>query len=404
MRSSTATSRKSVDRMVETFPPQFQRINIEDRYRGCLLGGAVGDALGAPVEFMSRAVIQAYFGVGGIQEYAPAFGRVGAITDDTQMTLFTAEGLLRSWARDFSHDPKAIPGEIAMAYQRWLCTQGVKHPMHNHCLQGALIAQEELFARRAPGLTCLAGLQGMAEKDDVSKNDSKGCGGVMRVAPIGMYFARLAQYQNAKPAELTADAFALGCRAAAITHGHLTGQLASGTFVVILMDLLNGTPLDSAIDSALGVLAGHAHNAETSRAIGQARRLATERPHDAQALAQLGAGWIAEEALAIAVYCALSAPDLRSGVVLAVNHGGDSDSTGSMAGQLLGAMYGAMAIPRSWLGSLELHSLIAAMADDLAAFVMWRAGGDAAQEYGRKPRQCHQSDALKYGGSWRNSG
>ena len=364
----------------------------------------MGDALGAPVEFMSRAEIQAHFGAGGIQEYVPAFGRVGAITDDTQMTLFTAEGLLRSWARDFSHDPKAIPGEMAMAYQRWLCTQGVKHPMHDHCLQGALIEHEELFARRAPGLTCLSGLQGMAEKDDVAKNDSKGCGGVMRVAPIGMYFARLAQYPNAKPAALMRKAFALGCRAAAITHGHPTGQLASGTFVVILMELLNGTPLDPAIDSALRVLAAHEYNAETSRAIGQARRLATERPHDAEALAQLGAGWVAEEALAIAVYCALSAPDLRSGVVLAVNHGGDSDSTGSMAGQLLGAMYGATAIPRSWLDSLELHSLIAAMADDLAAYVTWDATGDAAQKNGRTPRHEHKTDALEYGGSWRNSG
>lgn len=390
--------------MADTFPLQCERIKIQDRYRGCLLGGAVGDALGAPVEFMSRAEIQAHFGAGGIQEYVPAFGRVGAITDDTQMTLFTAEGLLRSWARDFSHDPKAIPGEMAMAYQRWLCTQGVKHPMHDHCLQGALIEHEELFARRAPGLTCLSGLQGMAEKDDVAKNDSKGCGGVMRVAPIGMYFARLAQYQNAKPAALMRKAFALGCRAAAITHGHPTGQLASGTFVVILLELLNGTPLDPAIDSALRVLAAHEYNAETSRAIGQARRLATERPHDAEALAQLGAGWVAEEALAIAVYCALSAPDLRSGVVLAVNHGGDSDSTGSMAGQLLGAMYGATAIPRSWLDSLELHSLIAAMADDLAAYVTWDATGDAAQKNGRTPRHEHKTDALEYGGSWRNSG
>jgi hypothetical protein len=65
----------------------------------CLLGGAVGDALGAPVEFLSLAQIRSHFGSAGIRDFAEAYGRVGAITDDTQMTLFTAEGLLRATVR-----------------------------------------------------------------------------------------------------------------------------------------------------------------------------------------------------------------------------------------------------------------------------------------------------------------
>ena len=52
------------------------------RYRGCLIGGAVGDALGAPVEFMSRHEILQCFGAKGIRDFVPAFGRIGAITDD----------------------------------------------------------------------------------------------------------------------------------------------------------------------------------------------------------------------------------------------------------------------------------------------------------------------------------
>ena len=65
-----------------------------DRIRGSLLGGAVGDTLGAPIEFESLREIRARFGPEGLRKPAPAFGRVGAITDDTQMTLFTAEGLI----------------------------------------------------------------------------------------------------------------------------------------------------------------------------------------------------------------------------------------------------------------------------------------------------------------------
>ncbi|MGB8841599.1 MAG: ADP-ribosylglycohydrolase family protein [Aliidongia sp.] len=68
---------------------------MQNRFRGCLLGGAVGDALGAPVEFMTSAGIAGHFGQQGIRDFVPAYGRRGAITDDTQMTLFTAEGRTR---------------------------------------------------------------------------------------------------------------------------------------------------------------------------------------------------------------------------------------------------------------------------------------------------------------------
>ena len=66
-------------------------VSIPSRFRGCLLGGAVGDALGAPVEFWSRSEILRQFGPDGVRDYIPAYGRIGAITDDTQMSLFTAD-------------------------------------------------------------------------------------------------------------------------------------------------------------------------------------------------------------------------------------------------------------------------------------------------------------------------
>ena len=71
-------------------------ITVRDRYRGCLLGGAVGDALGAGIEFASLADIRRQYGPAGVTGYVPCYGRSGAITDDTQMTLFTAEGLIRA--------------------------------------------------------------------------------------------------------------------------------------------------------------------------------------------------------------------------------------------------------------------------------------------------------------------
>jgi hypothetical protein len=100
--------------------------NRRDRIAGCLLGGAVGDALGAAVEFMSLAEIREMFGANGIAEYAEEYGRFGAMTDDTQMTLFTAEGLLRAQVGSVAEgvcDPSSV---VHHAYLRWLATQGVK--------------------------------------------------------------------------------------------------------------------------------------------------------------------------------------------------------------------------------------------------------------------------------------
>ncbi len=94
------------------------------RYRGCLLGGASGDALGAPVGHLHRKDILEKFGPQGIRGHSPADGRVGAITDDTQMTLFTAEGLLRSWLRGAVKGATPQLGVTARAYLRRLATQG----------------------------------------------------------------------------------------------------------------------------------------------------------------------------------------------------------------------------------------------------------------------------------------
>lgn len=357
--------------MTDQFPRKPKNQHLQDIYRGCLLGGAVGDALGAPVEFLSRDQTIRKFGPAGIQEFVPAFGKLGAITDDTQMTLFTAEGVMRGWLRGNLKGICHMPGVIARSYQRWYHTQGYHNPMHDDGVDGWLISHRELFSCRAPGNTCLSGLESMRASNDVAKNDSKGCGGVMRVAPIGMYYAVLAGSEPEGHDQAMRKAFELACQAAAITHGHPTGQLASGTFAAIVMKLLVGVQLPQAIDAALVHLKDQPGNEETLHAVQLACRLAKETPNDADALAHLGGGWIAEEALAIAVYCALSAKDFRSGVTLAVNHSGDSDSTGSIAGQLLGAIHGAHAIPPSWKEPLELKEVIEEMADDLATLNEW---------------------------------
>jgi ADP-ribosylglycohydrolase len=346
-------------------------VSTRECFRGCLLGGAVGDALGAPVEFMRHAEILRRFGPQGITDYAPAYGGLGTITDDTQMTLFTAEGLLRAWVRGRFKGITTCRGVTAHAYLRWLRTQSeqpvcdVETSEHN---AGWLFRQPELQHRRAPGNTCLSVLRRMQSFGDRARNDSKGCGGVMRVAPVGLFL------RGGRHTETRERAFELGCELASLTHGHPTGYLAAGVLAVIVLMLADGASLANALATSRTILIRQPDHEETLQAIEQAEGLAASGTPRQSAITNLGEGWVAEEALAISIYCALVAENFRDGVILAVNHDGDSDSTGSIAGNLLGTMHGIAAIPAEWLEQLELREVIQELADDLHDYPQWDVG------------------------------
>ena len=332
-----------------------------DALRGCLLGGAVGDALGAPVEFMSEREIRRQYGKNGVTTYVEFPDGTGSITDDTQMTLFTAEGILRAHAGKIEKghcDPVAV---MRNAYRRWLKTQGGRVPANTPeeaVNSGWLIREKQLFAWRAPGNTCICSLEIPADLEK-APNKSKGCGTVMRMAPAGLFFA-------------PEEAYEWGCKFSALTHGHPTGITAGGAFAMLIAELLAGKPLNGALELVLDFLDGKPDAAETAAALRKAR--------SAENVSELGEGWIAEEALAVGVFCALKHPwDLRAGVAEAVNIDGDSDSTGSIAGNILGVINGESAIPADWLSRLREREIVSQMADDL-----WK--GFEADESGRASR------------------
>lgn len=315
-------------------------MKIEERVKGSLFGGAVGDALGAAIEFNSIDRIREKFGAQGLTDYQPAYGRKGAITDDTQMTLFTAEGLMRATVRWNLKGVCHPPSVVHHAYARWLATQGEANPhWQAEKFDGWLFGVNALHERRAPGNTCLSAMRadqmGTIEEP---LNDSKGCGGVMRVAPVG----------------LGGGGFELGCEIAALTHGHPSGYLAAGVLADLIGCVAHGyATFDEGLDHASALLVEMDRHEETARAVSAARLLAaSDTEPSPESVATLGEGWVAEEALAIGVYCALVARDFEHGVLLAVNHSGDSDSTGSITGNLLGAMLGYDAIPPRWIEEL----------------------------------------------------
>jgi ADP-ribosylglycohydrolase len=246
---------------------------------------------------------------------------------------------------------------VHRAYLRWLRTQGERseHPTFERTDEGWLLGVPALHSPRGPGNTCLSALRGSRMGSaEQPLNRSKGCGGVMRIAPVGLTRA-------------VDDPFAVGCAIAAITHGHPTGFLAAGFQALAIHEAVAGTPLRSACQEAMEELSRRPSHQECVAAVERALSLSAKRRGQAspEDVASLGEGWVAEEALAIALFCALAAPDFESALRLAVNHGGDSDSTGAIAGNLLGAALGEAVIPPRWLAELELREEIERVAGEL---------------------------------------
>ncbi|WP_153457442.1 ADP-ribosylglycohydrolase family protein [Streptomyces smaragdinus] len=342
--------------MTNTAWGRTEQQDFRSRVRGCLLGGAIGDALGASIEFDSLDAIRQKHGPSGLTDYAQAYGRRGAITDDTQMTLFTVDGLIRAQAR---RDLGAWhpPTDLHAAYRRWYTTQHNWGPDERDPETGWLAGEEWLYAQRAPGKACLSGLSDdrMGTLADPKNPDSKGCGAVMRSAPFGLLVGWEPHL-----------VFQLAAECGAQTHGHPTGYLSAAAFAVLVHGVVRGESLPAATQRALSLLATRPGHEETTQALQRALAQVRVGVPAPERVAELGEGWVAEEALAMGLYCALVAEDVAHGLLLAVNHGGDSDSTGSITGNLLGALLGDTALPPAWLTELEGRGTILELADDFA--------------------------------------
>lgn len=356
-------------------------VNI-DRIRGCLIGGAVGDALGYAVEFRQEDQIFDKYGLDGITEYELTDGKA-LISDDTQMTLFTANGILvgdtRIAMRGIGADPRV---NVFYAYQDWLKTQksDIKtvNQYERFTEKGGLswlLDIPELYARRAPGITCLSALEERADNDQPDDfinspiNNSKGCGGIMRIAPLALSY-RIGENCYANIEQIDMEAAQL----AAITHSHSLGYMPAAVLSHVISRTLYSHDEMSlkdivleARDTIQELFSGDAYLTELIDIIDRAVCLAEEEnADDLDNIHALGEGWVAEETLAIALYCALKyQDDFSKAIITAVNHNGDSDSTGAVTGNILGAWVGYEAIADKWKKNLELADVILEMADDL---------------------------------------
>ena len=308
-------------------------VTIQSRYEGAMLGLAVGDALGWPVEFMSLAAIRGRYGPEGLSELVPSGShRAGTFTDDTQMSLALARAIL-SCGRD---DGAKYIAEVAREFVAWS-----RSPENN----------------RAPGRTCMAACGELAR--DLAwrapgHNDSKGCGTAMRTAPIGLAW----HGDEERVTRLAAETSLL-------THGHaaaIAGGVATALLVHWALEAVDPREMFRRLVDRTRTISD-----EFLATIEQVPGVLDHEPESAYAV--LGDAWVADEAIACALYAFWRSPnDYRSTVVTAVNMDGDSDSVGCIAGAISGAYNGVEAIPAPWRRTVEQADQLVNVARHLLDF------------------------------------
>ncbi|RZB13640.1 ADP-ribosylglycohydrolase family protein [Streptomyces sp. F001] len=330
--------------------------DFRSRVRGTLLGVAVGDALGAPVDGLTLDGIREAHGPEGVVDLAPAYGRRGAVTDRTQLTLFTVDGLIRAQVR---RDTGAWhpPTDLHRAYLRWAATQRDWGPDLRRKDDGWLAREEWLYARRDPARALLLGLgdEVMGTLDMPKNPGEAGPEAAARSAPFGL----LVGWEPQLVVQLAVEC-------AAQTHGHPTAYLAAGAYAVIVHALARGDSLDGAVQRALALLAARPGHQPVSEALQHALGAVRQGIPTPARVAELAGEGTAERAVSAAVYCALVGEDVRQGLRLAVNHDGPSATTAALTGGLLGALHGETALPPAWLAELEGRPTILELADDFA--------------------------------------
>ncbi|MGW3283538.1 ADP-ribosylglycohydrolase family protein [Streptomyces sp. NPDC001002] len=330
--------------------------DFRSRVRGTLLGVSVGDALGAPVDELDLEEIREAYGAEGVADLVFAYGRRGAVTHLTQLTLFSVDGLIRAQVR---RDTGAWhpPTDLHRAYLRWASTQRDWGPDERRKDDGWLAREEWLYARREPTRALLIGFgdDTMGTLESPKSPAELGPEATARSAPFGL----LVGWEPQLVVQLAVEC-------AAQTHGHPTAYLSAGAYAVIVHGLARGESLDAAVQRALGLLAarpGHEHVSDAlQHALGAVRQ---GMPTPAR-VEELAADGSADGVLAAAVYCALVGEDVRHGLCLAVNHDGPSGATGALTGGLLGALHGETALPPAWLAELEGRPTLLELADDFA--------------------------------------
>jgi ADP-ribosylglycohydrolase len=295
-----------------------------------MLGSAVGDALGVPVEFLSRVYLKAD-PVLGMRGYGTHRQPAGTWSDDTSLMLCLAESLAEC-GLDYA--------DQGARFVSWL--RDAHWTPHGEVFDIGITTRMALNA-----------LQAGVEPRHAGPSGEQNCsnGSLMRILPIGLYFAFADPEDRAKNAATSSR----------LTHGHPRCQLACAMYTEIVASLVQGNSIARSVVHGQAVLrnmldSAYRHEFPTFG------RLLSSSITDLQEHEVSSRGYVID-CLEASLWCALRANSFQDGILAAVNLGNDTDTTGAVAGALLGLRFGLDQIQQEWVGSLarirDIQALIA---------------------------------------------
>ena len=291
-----------------------------------IMGLAVGDALGVPVEFRERETL-ARDPVVGMRAYGTYNKPAGTWSDDTSMTLCLMSGL----AKGLDYD------EIMRNFLKWYKAGEFTADGHTFDVGTTTSAALERFERGVPALEC----GGTGEYDN-------GNGSLMRILPLVFYLSTVygVNFQD------SSEAFDIIHNVSALTHAHKRSQIACGIYLSIAAMLLSGSDLEHAIKIGIhNAMEYYEKQPEYAEELGHLSRLRSEDFKKIPREKISSSGYVVSS-LEAAIWCLLNTNDYASCILEAVNLGGDTDTVAAIAGGLAGLAYGYEAIPQDWLDVL----------------------------------------------------
>ena len=341
-----------------------------DKFEGAIIGSAVGDAFGYPLMALSYEKICKRFEKDGALELSVSRKTGTALfTEATQMSLFTADGILWAYNENAAHENGAVANYVFYSYQLWLY-------MQTRSIAGS--EYEWLFNKEQnPNMSSLLKSKGLGKKRRLNDNNldalfdarngvfgtpgkrlnnNTDAGAVKRVLPVGLFYGGDSEM-----------AFRIGCDVGAITHSAPEGYLPCGVYTAIIAELLRGSDVDDAVNTAMALLTAYPDHENIYDALQKAVDLANDDDIEPrEGLDELGDGFSAVSCLAIALYSAiLHQTNYKFAIALATNHDGDSSACGAITGGILGVWYGLRKLPKEWTKKVQYRNLLETVADVL---------------------------------------
>ena len=323
----------------------------EDKYVGCMIGAAIGDALGTPIKGLMPDERREKFGKKGITDFVITDGKA-QISENTQLCMFTADGLIKSSLRNGDDD---LPDfrNIYNSYQDWRNARKLYYEPNNH---GWVSNIREFYKKNNQEFVCTEVIDlGIPGSIEFPVNENKDSEGLMRTAPFGLRLY--------KDPDL---AFEAGARCASLTHGSPDAYLSAGLISAIISNIIIGKDLDYAVDDSIEILKKYKGHDNLLELIDKARQLSKSKLAEKAAIRKIGAGNDAHEACAIGLYCVFKHPDdFEKAVIAAANHEGNTSVTSIITGCIVGTNVGEKNIPLKWRENIAFSSEIKELAMDL---------------------------------------